>query len=113
MALREIELNETHRLVFGPKGSDPCSASNCPSRTSTGPGTLEAYYQKVFNRIVGPSQSGTKILQVPEFYEDRGGGLHCVVSGICSICVERWESGHADLRKKVWVMLPDVFGLND
>ena len=110
MALREVELNETHRLVFGPKDSGPCSASNCPSRISTGPGASEAYYQKVFDRIVGPPQFGTKVLQVPDFYENRGGGIHC---GICSICLERWESGHADLRKKVWVMLPDVFGLND
>ena len=110
MALREVELNGTHRLVFGPKDSGPCSASNCPSRTSTGPGASEAYYQKVFDRIVGPPQFGTKVLQVPDFYENRGGGIH---RGICSICLERWESGHADLRKKVWVMLPDVFGLND
>jgi hypothetical protein len=25
MALRETELNETHYLIFGPKGSHPCS----------------------------------------------------------------------------------------
>jgi hypothetical protein len=113
MALREVELSETHRLVFRPKDSDPCSASNCPSRTPRIPGASEAYYQKVFDYIVGSSRFGTKVLQVPEFYEDRGGGLLCVVSGICSICVERWESGHADLRKKVWATLPDVFGLKD
>jgi hypothetical protein len=107
MALREVELNQSHRLIFG---SHPCSALNCPSRTPTDPGTLEAY-QKVFDHIVGSSQLGTKVLQVPEFYEDRGGNLQCVSPGICGSCVERWESGHADLRKKAWVMLPDVFGL--
>jgi hypothetical protein len=110
MELREVELNETHRLVFGPKGSHPCSAPKCPSRTPTGPGALEAY-QNVFDHIVGPSRLGTKVLQVPEFYEDRGGDLQCVGPGICGNCVERWESGHADLRKKAWVMLPGVFGL--
>ena len=110
MALREVELNETHRLIFGPKGSHPCSTSNCPSRTPTGPGALEAY-QKVFNHIVGSSQFETRVLQVPEFYEDCGGNLRCVGPGICSSCVERWESGHADLRKKAWATLPDVFGL--
>jgi hypothetical protein len=110
MALREVELNETHRLVFEPKGSHPCSTSNCPSRTPAGPGALEAY-RKVLDHIVGPSRLGTKVLQVPEFYEGRGDDLQCVGTGICSSCVERWNSGHADLRKKVWVMLPDVFEL--
>ena len=111
MTLREVELNETHRLIFGPKDS-PCSpASSCPSRTPTGPAALEAY-QKVFDRIVSSSELGTKVLQVPEFYEDYGDGLQCVGPGICSNCVGRWESGRAELRKKSWVMLPDVFGLN-
>jgi hypothetical protein len=110
MALREVELNETHRLVLGPKASHPCTTPNCPSRTPTGPGALEAY-QKVFDRIVGSSQLGTRALQVPEFYEGCGGDLRGVGPGICSSCVERWESGHANLRKEVWVMLPDVFGL--
>jgi hypothetical protein len=107
MALREVELNETHRLIFGPRGSQPCSASNCPSRTPTGPRALEAY-QNVFDRIVGSSQWGTKVLQVPEFY-DRGGDPQSVSPDICSSCVGRWESGHADLRKKAWEKL-DVFG---
>jgi hypothetical protein len=110
MALREVEFNETHRLIFGSKISRPCSTPACPSRTPTGTGASEAY-QKVFDRIVGPSQLGMKVLQVPEFYEDRGGNLQCVDPGICNSCVERWESGHAELRKKAWATLPDVFGL--
>ena len=111
MALREMELDETHRLIFGPTGSRPCSASNCPSRTPTGPVALEAY-RKVLEHIVAPSRSGrTNLLQVPEFYEDRGGDVQCICPGICSSCVERWESGHAELRKKAWTMLPDIFGL--
>ena len=110
MALRELELNETHHLVFGSKGSNPCSTSNCPSCAPTGPGALEAY-RKVFEHVVGSSQFGTRVLQVPEFYGDRGGELRCVSPGICASCVERWESGHADLRKKAWAMLPGVFGL--
>jgi hypothetical protein len=110
MALREIEFNDTHRLIFGPKGSHPCSTSGCPSPTPNGPGASEVY-QKVFDHIVGPSQSGMKVLQIPEFYEDRGGDLLCIGPGICKSCVERWESGHAELRKKVWAMLLGVFGL--
>ena len=110
MELREVELNETHGLVFGPKGSHPCSASNCPSRNSIGPAGSAAC-QEVFKHIVGSSLSGTKVLEVPDFYHDRGGEVQCVVPGICSGCVGRWESGHAELRKRVWAMLPDVFGL--
>lgn len=110
MTLREVELNEAHRLIYGPKGSQPCSASSCPSRTPTSPAALVAY-QEVFDHVVGPSQLGTKVLEVPELYEDWGGVLQCVSPGICGNCVERWETGHAELRKKAWAMLPDVFGL--
>ena len=110
VTLHRVELNETHRLVFGPKGSHPCSESDCPSRTQAGAAALEVY-QKVFDHIVDSPQLGTRVLEVPEFYEDRGGGLRCVGPDICSSCVERWESGHAELRKKVWAMLPDAFGL--
>ena len=109
--LREMERDETYRLIFGPKGSHPCPAPNCPSYAPTGTLTLQAY-QKVFDHIVGSSQLGTRVLQVPEFYEDCGSGPQCVSPGICRSCVERWESGHADLRKKAWAKLPDVFGLN-
>ena len=111
ITLREVELKETHRLVFGPKGSKPCSTPNCPTRTPTSPTALEAY-QKVFDHIVGSSDRGTKVLQVPEFYKGLAGQI---TSGnfpdICGNCESRWESGHADLRKRVWAMLPDAFGL--
>ena len=59
MALREVELNETHYLVFGPKGSQPCSESKCPSRAPSGPAAMAAY-RRVINHIVGSSQHGTK-----------------------------------------------------
>ena len=110
MALRQSELNEIHRLIFYPRGSHPCSTSDCPSRTPVRAATLEVY-QKVFDHIVGSSQLGTKVLEVPEFYEDHEGGPRCIGLGICSGCVERWKSGHAELRKKAWAMLPDAFGL--
>ena len=54
IALREVELQETHRLIFEPKDSRSCSASKCPSRTATSPAALDAYL-KVFSHIVGPS----------------------------------------------------------
>ena len=110
MTLRELELNKTHRIIFGRKGSHPCSVSNCPSRAPIDPAALEAY-EKIFDHIVGSFHLGTNVLQVPEFYEDREGGPQCVGPGICGNCVEWLESRHVDLREKVWAMLPDVFGL--
>ena len=112
MTLREVERDETYRLIFGPNDSHPCLASTCPSRAPTGTVALQAY-QKVFDHIVvGSSQLGTRVLQVPEFYEECEGGPRCISPGVCRSCVERWESGHADLRKKAWAELPDVFGLS-
>ena len=61
--------------------------------------------------IVGYSQSGTKVLRVPEFYEGYGGDLQRVSSGICGRCVERWEYGHTGLGQKVRAMFPDVLEL--
>ena len=101
MALREAELSGTHRLVFG---------TDDPSATPTSPAVLEAF-QKIIDHIVGPSQQGTRALQVPEFYQDRGGKTVFIFPKIFRSRVEGWESGHADLRKKVWSMLPDAFGL--
>jgi len=111
MTLRQAELDETHRLIFEQKGSHPCAAVDCLSRSPAGTAALEAY-RKVFEHIVDPSQLGVKVLEVPEFYEYCGGDLRCIGPGICSKCVERWETGHAELRKKVWAMLPEVFGLS-
>ena len=111
MELREVELNETHDLIFGQRGFHPCSTSDCPLRTQTGPAGSAAC-RDVFKHIVGSSRSGTKVLEVPDFYQDLGGEVQCIGPGICRSCVESWESGHAELRKRVWAMLPDVFGLN-
>jgi len=111
MALREVELNETHRMVYALEGSRPCSTPSCPSRTPTGPAAL-ATYRKVFDHVVGSSHLGTKVLQVPKFYEEREGDTQCAGPGICGSCVERWERGHAELRRKAWAVLPDVFGMN-
>ena len=110
MALRELELSETHHLIFEPETPPLCSTSKCPSRTRTGLVALEAY-RKVFNHVVGSSKFGTKVLQVPEFYEDCGGEPRCIGGDICHTCVEGWEIKHASLRKKVWGKLPEVFGL--
>ena len=105
MALREVELNDTHRLIFG---SGPCSSHLCPSRTPTDPASVKTY-QMIFDHVVGSSRHGTKVLKVPEFcytYED---GDITVVVDVCRICEERLKSGHAELRKRAWAMLSDAF----
>ena len=112
MTLREVELKETHRLLFGPNGSKPCSSLNCLSHTPASPAALEAY-QKVFDHIVGSSDRGTKVLQVSEFFDGLAGLISLgIFPNICGDCDSRWESGHADLRKRAWAMLPGAFGLN-
>ena len=111
MALREMEREETRRLIFEHDGSGPCSTQNCLSRTPTTPAALEAY-KKVFDHIVSSSQRGTKMLQVPGFYRDQGGEVERVFSDFCRSCVSGWDSGHANLRRKAWASLPVAFGLN-
>ena len=105
LALREVELKEAHRLILGSRGSRSCSRSNCPSR-NLGPGVSEAD-QKIVDRITDSAHCGTKILEVLSLKEVCGGDCF----GFCEGCTEGWETGHADVRKNVWVMLPDVFGL--
>ena len=43
------------------------------------------------------------MLQVPGFYEDCEDELRGLGPGICSSCVERRESGDAELGRRVWV----------
>jgi len=106
LTLREVESKEIHHLILGSKGSKSCLRSNCPSRTTTGPGVSEAH-RTVVDRITDSGHSGTKILQVLSLKEVCGG--NCL--GFCGSCVEGWEVGHADVRKNAWAMLPDMFGL--
>ena len=112
MTLREVERDETHCLIFGSNDSNPCSTSSCPSHVLSSSAALETH-QKVFDRTVGSSQFGTKVLQVPEFHEDCASDAKRAGPSICNSCVEKWESGHAELRKKTWATLPDIFGLKD
>jgi len=105
-ALREMELKETHRLIFGSKGSRSCSRPNCPSRNATNPGVSEAH-QRVAERIVDPANSGTRLLQVLSLRDFCGDDS----LGFCEGCVGGWEDGHADVRKRAWAALPDMFGL--
>ena len=104
MALREMELKETHRLIFESIASHPHS-SYCTSRTAAG-ATIPGVHRKIADKIAGSTRSGTKVLQVLSLNNIRGGDR-----GLCGSCVQRWESGHTEIRRKAWAMLPDIFGL--
>ena len=105
MALRELELNETYCLVLGSKTSHPCSSSNCPSRTTTGPRVSDAH-KKVIGRITNSSRSGTKVLQVLSSSGICEGGSE----EFCETCVKGWEAGHGEVRRRAWNTLSDVSG---
>ena len=106
LTLREMELKETHRLIFGSSDSRPCSQAGCSSPDATGPRISEAH-QKVVDRITDSVQAGTNLLQVLSLREVCGSDCF----EFCESCVKGWEVGHADVRKNAWAMLPDVFGL--
>lgn len=108
MALREVEFKETYGLILGSKLSHPCSSANCPSRKTTGPRVSEAH-QKVIDRIVDASGTGTKVLQVLSL----SGARESDSDGFCETCLKGWEAGHAGVRKRAWDVLPRVFGLKD
>jgi len=106
VTLREMELKETHRLIFGSRTSRPCSSPKCPLLKAADPRASEVR-QKVADQITDSSQPGTKVLQVLSLAGIFGGDC----CGFCESCVEGWEAEHGEVRKKVWAALPDVFGL--
>ena len=112
MALREIEYEETHRIVFTIKdgtGHIGCSSTECPFRSLKGlpdAGTM-GEHQRIFNRITRSTAGGTRILQVLSVSEFVGDGG----SKFCEVCAGKMQAAHAEVRKKAWAALPEVFGL--
>jgi len=112
MELREMELKETHRIIFTIKNASNrvgCSSKDCPSRRFKGPLDAEiiGVHQRAFDRITESADGGTRILQVlsvSEFAEDTG-------TKFCQVCVEKIQAAHAEVRRKAWAALPRVFGL--
>ena len=112
MALREMELKEIHRIVFTIRDATSrvgCSSTDCPSRHSKGVFDTEIIgaHQRTFDRITGTVVGGTRILEVlsaSEFGDD-------TESKFCRVCAEKMEVGHAEVRRKAWAALPDIFGL--
>ena len=103
ITLRELELNETHRLVL--RSKVPHSSANCPSR-KMGPEASDAH-QRIVGLITGFSRSGTKVLEVLSLSSLCGGDS----PEFCESCVRGWEAGHIEVRKRAWDMMPNAFGL--
>jgi hypothetical protein len=104
ITLRELELNETHRLVLSPNTFH--SSESCSSRKMAGQGVSDAH-QRVIDQITGFSRSGTKVLEVLALSDLCGVDS----DGFCTNCVRGWETEHVEVRKRAWNMLPNVFGL--
>ena len=99
IALRELELEEAHRLVYGLRGSHPCSSPGCTSKGLGGPQA-----RRVVDLIVDSTSPGRILLEAPPFRAVCGGEF-------CGNGLEWLEVGYASMRKKVWGMLPNMFGL--
>ena len=109
IALREMELKETHRIIFTSSDRVGCPSADCPSRHSGGrlDADIIGAHQRIFDRITGSAVGGTRILQVlsaSEFSEDTG-------SKFCQVCVEKMQAAHGEVRGKAWAALPVVFCL--
>ena len=106
IALRELELSEVHRLVLGLITSGPCFSRCCTSLRKTGSRESDTH-QKVIERMTASSRSETKVLEVLSL-----GGIYGDDSDrFCEACVNEWDTGHAEARRRAWNMLPKVFGL--
>ena len=108
VALREMELKETHRIAFMIGGdTGGCSSTECPSLQVPSDTGIVRGYQQAFDRITGTANDGTRILQLlsaSELAEDPE-------STFSQSCEEGMQKAHADVKKRAWAALPEVFGL--
>ena len=109
MELREMELKETHRIIFTIKNASNrvgCSSKGCSSRRFEGP--LDAEITGAHQRGITESADGgmrsLQALSASEFVEDTG-------SKFCQVCLEKIQAAHVEVRRKAWAALPEVFGL--
>jgi len=109
MALREIELKETHRVIFTTFNCVGCSSTDCISRHSKGllGAEIIGALRPTLDRITGSAVGGTRILEVlsaSAFAEDTG-------SKFCEVCAEKMQEAHGEVRREAWAALPEVFCL--
>jgi len=109
MALREIELKETHRVVFTTFNCVGCSSTDCLSRHLKGllGAEIIGALRPTLDRITGSAVGGTRILEVlsaSEFTED-------TESKFCEVCAEKMQAAHGEVRRETWAALPEVFCL--
>ena len=112
VALRDMELKETYRIAITIKDSangTVCPSPECLCRSARGvsDATIIGACQQTLDRITGSAAGGTRILQVlsvSEFTEN-------LESRFCQVCMEKIQVAHAEVRRKAWAALPEVFGL--
>ena len=109
MTLREMELKETHRVVFTTFNCVGCSSTDCLSRHSRGllGAEIIGALRPTFDRIAGSAVGGTRILQVlsaSEFAED-------TEPKFCQVCAKKMQEAHGEVRREAWAALPEVFRL--
>ena len=114
IALREMELMGTHRIIFAIKKTTElvgCSSAECLSRSSKRTLDRESggAHRRIFDQITGSVNGGTRILQVLSATEFAEGPE----SKFCQVCAEKMQALHADVRRKAWAALPEVFGLKE
>ena len=109
VALREMELKETHQIAFTIKDAAnraACSSLGC-STEELSDTTIVGAYQRAFDRITGSINDGTRVLQLLSASELRAD----TESEFCQTCVERMQLAHAQVRRRAWAALPEVFGI--
>ena len=107
IALRMMELKETNRIVFTIKNASNrvgCSSTDCPSQNSKGPSDKQ---QRTFDWITGSGDGGTRILQELSANES----MEDTEPKFCQVCAEEMQVARAEMRRKAWAALPEVFGL--
>ena len=111
IALREMELKESYKIAFLIKDFTKnigCDSQECISwKGGISDAVVISACQEVFDRITGSAAGGTRILQVlsaSEFAEN-------TVRVFCQVCMGKIQAAHAEVRRKAWAALPEVFGL--
>ena len=106
IALREMELTETHRIAFMVKDASEslgCFSTDCPSRGLNG---LLDQHKRTFDWITGSAYGLKIILRMLS----RSGDTE---SNFCWQCGDKIRVAHAEVMRKARAALPEMFGLTE